>query len=349
MSCRDAIKGMVGLAIMGIAGMMLCCKKHERSVEPAIYYWKSQFNPGGFEKKRLDSQQVQTLYIKFFDIAWNGAASQALPVAKLFARDTAYLRSKKIIPTVFITNEVFYKLDSAGVKTLAKNTGALIQKYVALYRLNNVPEVQMDCDWTASTRNKYFYFLKEMKARLTAPSLSATIRLHQVKYTASSGVPPVDRGLLMCYNMGNLQKEQISNSIIDPEEFGKYESSIKSYPLLLDVGLPLFDWYVLFRDHHYAGLLSYIPAEVLHTFQKEGKQVYKVLRDTLVNDRPLKTGDILRYENSAVESLNKIVIQLNKKLATKNLRVALYHCDSTILSKYNLHDLENFYSGLRRY
>ena len=88
---------------------------------------------------------------------------------------------------------------------------------------------------------------------------------------------------------------------------------------------------------------------MLHTFQKEGKQVYKVLRDTLVNDRPLKAGDILRYENSAVESLNKIVIQLNKKLATKNLRVALYHCDSTILSKYNLHDLENFYSGLRRY
>ncbi len=329
--------------------LLLSCKQNNRNIEPAIYYWKSQFNPGEFEKKTLDSLAVQTLYIKFFDIAWNAAASQAHPVAKLYARDTGYLRSKKIIPTVFITNEVFYKLDSSGVKTLAKNTGALIQKYMALYRLNNVPEVQMDCDWTASTRHKYFYFLKEMKAQLTAPVLSATIRLHQVKYTTSSGVPPVDRGLLMCYNMGNLQKEQTSNSIIDPQEFGKYQSSIQSYPLSLDVGLPLFDWYVLFRDHHYAGLLFAVPAEVLHTFQKEGGQVYKVLRDTLVNDRPLKAGDILRYENSAVESLNKMIIQLNKKLATKNLRVALYHCDSTILSKYNLHDLENFYSGLRRY
>ncbi|MGN7783897.1 hypothetical protein ACTJIJ_05205 [Niabella sp. 22666] len=329
--------------------ILLSCKQSSRDVEPAVYYWKSQFHLGEFEKKTLDSLAVQTLYIKFFDIAWNGATSQALPVAKLYARDTAYLRSKKIVPTVFITNEVFYKLDSSGVKTLAKNTGALIQKYVALYRLNNVPEVQMDCDWTASTRQKYFYFLKEIKAQLTAPVLSATIRLHQVKYTTSSGVPPVDRGLLMCYNMGNLQKEQTANSIIDPEEFGKYESSIQSYPLSLDVGLPLFDWYVLFRDHHYAGLLSAIPAEMLPTFQKEGAQVYKVLRDTLVNDRSLKAGDILRYENSPVESLNKIVIQLNKKLATKNLRVALYHCDSTILSKYDLHDLENFYSGLRRY
>jgi hypothetical protein len=328
--------------------LLLSCKQNSRQVEPAIYYWKSQFNPGGFEKKRLDSLQVQTLYIKFFDIAWNGTTNQALPVAKLYARDTAYLRSKKIIPTVFITNEVFYKLDSAGVKTLAKNTGALIQKYVELYQLNSVPEIQMDCDWTTSTRDKYFYFLKEIQTQKAAPVLSATIRLHQVKYTTSSGVPPVNRGLLMCYNMGNLQKEQTANSIIDPEEFGKYQSSIQSYPLSLDVGVPLFDWYVLFRDHQYAGLFLSLPAGLLSTFQKQD-HTFKVVHDTFINERLLKAGDVLRYENSAVKLVNKMMFQLNKKLVTKNLRVALYHCDSTILSKYSTHELENFYNGLRYY
>ncbi len=337
-----------GLLLLVVA-VILSCKQNSRQIERAVYYWKSQFNPGKYEKGRLDSLQVQTWYIKFFDIAWSSAASQALPVAKLFTRDTAYLRDRKVIPAVFITNEVFYHLDSSGVKTLAKNTSALVQKYMDLYRISHVPEVQMDCDWTASTRAKYFYFLKEIKAQLTAPVLSATIRLHQVKYTTSSGVPPVDRGLLMCYNMGNLQKEETANSIIDPEEFNKYQSSIKSYPLLLDVGLPLFDWYVLFRDRHYAGLLAAVPSEILHTFQKNGKHVYEVLRDTLVNGRSLKAGDILRYESSTPESVSEMMIQLNKKLATKNLRVALYHCDSIILSKYNLHDLENFYSGLRHY
>ncbi|MCH5716362.1 hypothetical protein [Niabella hibiscisoli] len=328
---------------------LLSCKQNSRNIEPAAYYWKSQFNPGEFEKKRLDSLQVQTLYIKLFDIAWNSATIQALPVAKLFTRDTAYLRSKKIIPTVFITNEVFYKLDSTGVKSLAGNTGSLIQKYVSLYSLHHVPEVQIDCDWTKSTRDKYFYFLNEIKALSIAPLLSATIRLHQVKYTSSSGVPPVDKGLLMCYNMGNLQKEKTANSIIDPEEFGKYQSSIETYPLPLDIGLPLFDWYVLFRDHQYAGLFSSIPIEILNTFEKENKQVFKVMRDTIVNERSLKAGDLLRYENSPVGAINNMVDQLNKTLTTKNLHVALYHCDSTILSKYLLHDLENFYSGLRRY
>lgn len=329
--------------------LLFACQKKSRVVEPAFYYWKSQFSPGPFEKKRLDSLQVQTLYIKFFDVAWNGTTNQALPVAKLFARDTAYLRSKKIIPTVFITNEVFFKLDSSGVKALAVNTGSLIKKYNALYGLQKVPEVQMDCDWTASTRNKYFYFLKEMQAQQIAPLLSATIRLHQVKYTTSSGIPPADKGLLMCYNMGNLQKEQTVNSIIDPEEFKKYQSSIQSYPMPLDVGLPLFSWYVLFRNQRYAGLLSSIPAAILNTFQKEGDHVYKVLRDTLANERYLKAGDMLRYENSAATSINNIVRQLNKNLPAKNLSVALYHCDSTILSKYSTHELEDFYSGLRRY
>ncbi len=329
--------------------LLLSCQQKNCGVEPAIYYWKSQFNPGAFEKRRLDSLQVQTIYIKFFDLAWNGATNQASPVAKLFTRDTAYLRSKKIIPTVFITNEVFYKLDSAGVKLLAKNAGSLLQKYVSLYSLKEVPELQMDCDWTQSTRDKYFYFLNEIKLQSIAPMLSATIRLHQVKYTTSSGIPPVDRGLLMCYNMGNLQKEQTGNSIIDPEEFGQYQASIDTYPIPLDIGLPLFDWYVLFRDHQYAGLFTSLSADLLGTFQKENDKVYKVVSDTVISDRVLKAGDILKYENSPVESVNKILFRLNKKLTAKNLRVALYHCDSTILSKYHLHDLENFYSGLRRY
>lgn len=348
MSCGNATKWILGMAIC-ITWLASCINKHERKVTPAIYFWKSQFNPGGFEKKRLDSLDVQTFYIKFFDIAWNGAMNQALPVAKIFTRDTAYLRSKKIIPTVFITNEVFYKMDSSGSKSLAKNAGELIQKYISLYGLSNVPEIQIDCDWTASTRNKYFSFLKEIKTQVTVPVLSATIRLHQVKYTKTSGVPPVDRGLLMCYNMGNLQNEQSSNSIIDPDEFRKYQSYIQDYPLPLDVGLPLFEWYVLFRNHQYAGLLSSIPASILNTFKKESNHSFQVIRDTLVDGRSLKAGDIIRYENSSVTSVDDIVLQLNKRLATKNLRVALYHCDSIILSKYPIHDLENFYSGLRRY
>jgi len=329
--------------------ILLGCKHGTRNTEPAIYYWKSYFSPTSFEKQRLDSLQVGRLYIKFFDVAWDDLVQKALPVAKINIRDTVYMQQKKVVPTVFITNEVFYKLDSAGVKDLAANTTSLLKKYSTLYHMENIDEVQMDCDWTATTKNKYFYFLNAIKAQNIVPVLSATIRLHQVKYTTSSGIPPADKGLLMCYNMGNLQDAKALNSIIDAETFKKYQSFIQTYPLPLDIGLPLFDWYVLFRKDRYAGLFLSIPPPVLNNCTSNGTHHFEVLKDTVLSGRPLKTGDVLRYENSEAEAVQSVVKLLSKKLTTKSLRVVLYHCDSVILNKYSLHELESFYSGLRRY
>ncbi|MGC4233877.1 MAG: hypothetical protein QM594_12940 [Niabella sp.] len=329
--------------------VLLGCKQGTRNTAPAIYYWKSYFNPTSFEKQRLDSLQVNCLYIKFFDIAWDDLAHKALPVAKIRIRDTSYLQQKTIVPTVFITNDVFYKLDSAEVKALASNTASLLKKYSALYHIDPINEVQMDCDWTATTKDKYFYFLENIKAQNIAPVVSATIRLHQVKYTTSSGIPPAHKGLLMCYNMGNLQDIKSRNSIIDVETFKAYQSFIQTYPLQLDIGLPLFDWYVLFRKNKYTGLFLSIPAPVVNSFKNSGSYHFEVLKDTVISGRPLKTGDVLRYEKSDAGTVQNVVRLLNKKLTAKSLHVVLYHCDSVILNKYSLDELESFYSGLLRY
>ncbi len=57
-------------------------------------------------------------------------------------------------------------------------------------------EIQIDCDWTERTRNAYFQLLTALKREpfLQGKILSATIRLHQVKYVQRSGIPPADRG-----------------------------------------------------------------------------------------------------------------------------------------------------------
>ena len=65
--------------------------------------------------------------------------------------------------------------------------------------------------------------------------LSATIRLHQLKFIGESGIPPVDKGLLMCYNMGDLHRLRISNSILETAELKKYIKQLSVYPLKLDV------------------------------------------------------------------------------------------------------------------
>ena len=338
----------VKLVLSALSAFIFSCndKKEERKVEPSFYYWKSVFKLTGFEKQRLDALHVKTLYIKFFDVDWDVATRQPLPIAKISFADTAY-RLFNIIPTIFITNECIQKIDSLQIQSAAEKISALIKNIYSLGSINDFKEIQIDCDWTASTKNKYFILLKTIK-QLNHLTISATIRLHQIKYLSKTSVPPVDKGLLMCYNMGNLKNPATKNSIIETEELKKYIGNLSTYPLPLDVALPLFDWKVLFRNNIYTGLIKNLPDSLLANslFNKNGNQ-YKVLKDTLLAGYALQKGDVLRNEQSDYSGIIAAAAEVNKRL--KNIRpgVALYHLDSVILNKYTLHELENIYNSLR--
>ena len=129
----------------------------------------------------------------------------------------------RVIPTVFITNECIKKIDSSQIKTLAGNVYNLVQDIINTHGFNSIKEIQFDCDWTASTRSNYFLLLEKFNAlwKDSGIPVSATIRLHQVKFMSRTGVPPVKKGLLMCYNMGNLKNPATGNSIIETAELEK--------------------------------------------------------------------------------------------------------------------------------
>ena len=110
-----------------------------------------------------------------------------------------------------------YPTHRQEIEKLADN---ILKKIHELNRKTPV-EVQFDCDWTQITKNNFFYFLSYFKKQLanrismttpdplrdlqTEPVVSATIRLHQLKFPEKTGVPPVDKGMLMFYNTGNLR------------------------------------------------------------------------------------------------------------------------------------------------
>lgn len=330
--------------------IIIACTERQKSIsiEPAIYYWKTIVNPTTFEKRRLDSLKIQTVYLKFFDVEWNEASQKAVPAAKMIISDTAWLRTKAIIPTVFITNETLYHLDSNAIKTLSENVSQLISKYIQSYQLADVKEIQIDCDWTETTKNKYFYLLDLLKEQHKDQLLSATIRLHQLKYRNNTGIPPVKKGLLMCYNMGNLQSLSSSNSIIDSQEFAKYINTLSTYPISLDIGLPLFDWYVLFRGNKFAGLIQNMPEGFINSpeVQKEGS-LYLVKKDTVIEGRLLNADDILRHETSDYKSIMNVVQQLKNKMNNPSSKVSFFHCDSITLSKYSLYETKNIFDAFR--
>ena len=54
----------------------------------------------------MDTLQVHKLYIKYFDVDWDEAKEEAVPLAVVQIKDRLDA-TLEIIPTVFITNRTF--------------------------------------------------------------------------------------------------------------------------------------------------------------------------------------------------------------------------------------------------
>ena len=320
------------------------------TINRSFYYWKSVFKLSDFEKQRVDSLHINTIYLKFFDVDWNENTHSPAPVAQVRIAQNEYLQQKNIIPTVFITNQCIYKIDASQTDSTANNILRLVKNIMSVNGLVNVKEIQLDCDWTENTKEKYFALLRTLVKTDTSILFSATIRLHQIKFSGKTGVPPVKKGLLMCYNMGNLKDPKTTNSILDSDELQKYIGTLSGYPLPLDVGLPIFEWSVLTRQNNFIGLMQNLPPGFYNKniFTKKDN-FYTVLNDTILNGYSLKKNDVIRNEQSDYKEIMKTIALLKNKLSSKteHINVSLYHLDSLTLSKYSLHEIENIYDRLR--
>ena len=51
-----------------LLGFVSCKEKRElRQIETSFYYWKSILSITDFEKQKLDSLKIKTIYLKFFE------------------------------------------------------------------------------------------------------------------------------------------------------------------------------------------------------------------------------------------------------------------------------------------
>ena len=342
-------KGNFLLGLILMVSLIGCNRNSKDRIEisRAFYFWKSVFNLNDFEKQEIKNLNVDILYLKFFDVGWDVTFSKPLPVAVLKVKDKDFFKANnlQIIPTVFITNETLYKIKIEQCPELATNIIKLVNEISSLNNIPNVKEIQIDCDWTSETKEKFFAIVDHLKSIDSSVIYSATIRLHQVKYVQKSGVPDVERGMLMAYNMGNLKNPDVTNSILDVNELKKYSSFISTYPLPLDVALPLFDWCVIFRNNSYIGLMQNLNAKELESFtQIVAKDKYLLKKDTIINGFQFLTGDIIRNEKSEYNDVIAAAKIIKKQLNSVSFRVALYHLDSSVLQKYSNNEIENLYN-----
>lgn len=328
-----------------------CSPKPEatRTVSPSFYFWKTVYNLDPAFQQRVQ-QQTDRLYVRFFDVNWNAEKKQALPVSDITFKQQPLF--KEIVPVVFITNETMQQLTAAGADSLADRVCQRIGAIAATLKNSSWSEIQLDCDWSESTRDRYFALLKRAGAQLHAQhkTLSATIRLHQVKYYQRTGVPPVDRGMLMFYNMGDLSQASTRNSIYDPMTAGQYLVNFEVYPLPLDVALPWFSWTVVQRKGKIAGLLNGMSAQrfaALTGVERSDSIHARVTEQQSVDGHLLYAGDELRFEKAGLAECRAAAAQIAPYLRGKNLRVVIFDLDPNQYNHETEKNLEAVFNELR--
>jgi hypothetical protein len=319
---------------LAILCILQSCKMHDNP-QSAFYYWKSDFNLNTQRSVILKAVANDDLYLRFFDITWNDETHEPQPDAIISFSQPVDKFS--ITPVVFIANKTFEQIADTAINTLAAHTNVLIIHIAAKANIR-YENIQFDCDWTLTTRDKYFNILKALK-KLSNRHLQATIRLHQVKYKERTGIPPVDKGVLMFYNMGTLNNNlQQPNSIYNPGDAQKYIAYIPQYPLKLDVALPLFSWAIQIREGRLVQLYNNPNKSDFHQTQNfiNDKGAFRAKKSFFLNGVYIKQNDIFKLEQTDVNSLKKAAGQLSAFLpAQQNRTIIYYELGNLNLSEFN--------------
>lgn len=310
--------------------LIAACRHQSKPV--SFYYWKTQFSLNGFEKNVLQDHAVKSLYVRYFDVDFKPEDAQPTPVSPI-QTDTA-IQQFRIIPVIFIKNRTFERLQTADVALLAKNVFALVSQINQSYHITT-REIQFDCDWTERTRNNFFLFIQQYRA-LSGQTISSTIRLHQVKYKEKTGVPPVDYGVLMYYNMGAINGDN-NNSIYERSIANRYNAHIKTYPLPLDIALPIFSWGLTIRDGKVVALLNKINFSQFKNdsnFISVNDKSYKAKNACFKSGYYFRANDVIKQEHVAADELLDITNQINQYTNRRIGKLIFYDLDSTNLVQY---------------
>lgn len=310
-----------------------------------MYYWRTNFQLSETESQFLLTNNIKTLYIRFFDvIAENGSVR---PDATLLFSEP-FPKGVEIIPTVFIDTHVFSQAEIPD--DFAEKIISRIDSMMVKNGYDTPKEIQIDFDWTQSNREAYFKVLEEMAAKLHSANrhLSTTIRLHQL----SQSPPPADYGVLMVYNVGNFSSPDESNSILSIEAVKPYLGYLESYSLPLATALPIFSWNLLFRKDKFLLIARGLNPNDTTLFEPLGNNQYRAFKYAAI---PGSTGggrlgerlypnDIIRFEKAEYETLNSVESLIAGVRPSAVKRIILYHLDENAIKNYKSDELENLFS-----
>ena len=213
-------------------------------------------------------------------------------------------------------------------------------------------EIQLDCDWTKGTREPFFALCEEMKTYMdSTQTLSSTIRLHQLTQTP----PPVDRGVLMVYNTGNLMEMTTDNSIFSRRDIEPYlrDNRLVNYKLPLDVAYPTYGWSVVYSPgvdkYRFYRLMKRTDFSSFPALKKIGKNIFEATEevDFAPDDEEwdkIYEGHRVKVERPEASEILQVKMMIDKQLNGKPHTNILYHLDESQFKHYSDNEINKIYS-----
>ena len=326
------------LVLFALIWLLVSCSQDKSNPTlRSAYYWSTTWQMDSSKMNFIREHHIERLYVRFFDVV-KDEAGNIVPNATIqfdTPNDTSSTSPQtemnspipddiEVIPVVYIVNDCLRPTSLSSVSSLESSTAQLAQKILTRIRqisgandIEIASEIQIDCDWTASTQEAYFDFLKELreKAKAKMLKLSATIRLHQLSMPS----PPVDRGVLMMYNTGDAKQLKCQKPILDMKDVAPYIQHLGSYPLPLSAAYPLFSWRILFRGDKFVG--------IMHTD----------------DDLPILPGDSIVVRKPEMTDIMEAIKSINRQNRDINNEVILFDLSSQNIKRFNSKDYERIY------
>ncbi len=310
--------------------MLVSCNENTKPIV-SFYYWKTIFKLSETEKEVIHENDVRKIYIRYFDIDLNSNDQSPIPLAPVRFQEA--MNNFDIVPVVYIKNKVMLK-QNIDLEDLAQKTIKLINEINSKNKIYN-KEIQIDCDWTLSSKDNYLKFIEVLK-KLSQKKLSVTIRLHQVKYFMKTKIPNADSGVLMYYNMGSIAPDSL-NSIYDKKIAERYLKSLKRYPLHLNFALPIYSWAVHIRNKKVIGLCSKLNVSSLkedRNFEQINLTFFKVKHSNYKNGIFYEENDLLKTESVSQEDLKEMAQDLEENLVESPNEIIFYDLDEFNIKNY---------------
>lgn len=295
--------------------LFMACGDRQQGGKTArsMYFWRTALRLDSAERRFVARHGISRMYVRYFDVVLN-ERNGVVPNATIAFEDSLP-GGIEAVPVVFIVNDVM-RHDADSLPRL------ILKRVLRMNETNDVSgvkEIQIDCDWTMKTQKRYFDFLRTLREMCHAEGLklTTTIRLHQLALE----VPPVDAGVLMVYNTGDVTRPDTEKPILDMKDVRPYLRHLSRYRLPLAAAYPLFTWKVLFRRGRFVGIMH-------------GDDDLPVLAGDSIVVRQPERSDILDVRR-AIDDLRP----------DAHREVILYDLSKRNIQRFNRQDYETFFNG----